>query len=121
MHGNGSQRRAVAQGGAFTINIVYSGVVPATYQALFDSAKTAWMTLIPAYLPGIAAGTLTITASFPYIDGAGSILGQVCFYPSVDQFFLTPPFSVGWTQCFPLRDRDRREALSASHGGRHAI
>ena len=77
MHGNGPQRRAVAQGGAFTINIVYSGVVPATYQALFDAAKTAWMTLLPAYLPGIAAGSMTITASFPYIDGAGKVLGQV--------------------------------------------
>jgi hypothetical protein len=56
---------------------VFSGTVAPEYQALFQSASAAWAAVLPSYIEGAPAGTLTITASFPAIDGVGKILGQV--------------------------------------------
>lgn len=72
--GHGHARRATPD---FDIVINFVGVVPAAYQAAFAAAEQTWELLLPGLLAGIAPIQLKIDASFPAIDGAGKILGQV--------------------------------------------
>ena len=62
---------------AFDIVVQYTGTVPLAYQAAFAAAEATWELLLSGYRPGIAAGQLVISASFPAIDGPGGVLGQV--------------------------------------------
>ena len=79
-------------GGTFDINVVFipldsndrtfdpnnptfSGLTP-SQQAVFALAEAFWESKIIGYGPGISLSGVTIDARGPYIDGAGTILGQ---------------------------------------------
>jgi Leishmanolysin/PEP-CTERM motif len=61
---------------AFTITLNFDPSVTAPQQAVFNSAKATWESLVTGYQPGISITGITISASIPAIDGVGGILGQ---------------------------------------------
>lgn len=65
-----------AHAAPFTINVNVTGGLTPSQEALFSSAASTWMGLLPNYQTGISIANLTINTSGVVIDGAGGILGQ---------------------------------------------
>ncbi len=60
----------------FVINVNFLGGLTPTQQGFFTTAANTWMSLLPAYQPGISITSLNISARGTAIDFAGGVLGS---------------------------------------------
>lgn len=60
----------------FVINVNFLGGLTPTQQGFFTNAANTWMSLLPAYQPGISIASLNISARGVAIDGVGGVLGS---------------------------------------------
>jgi hypothetical protein len=65
-----------ASAAPFTINVIFNGGLTASQEAIFSTAASTWVGLLPGYQPGISIPSLDITATGATIDGPGGILGS---------------------------------------------
>jgi hypothetical protein len=61
---------------SFVIDVNFGNGLTLSQQSLFSAAANKWMSLLPAYRPGINISPLVITASGVSIDGVGGTLGS---------------------------------------------
>jgi hypothetical protein len=69
----------------FTINLNVVGGLTPSQQAVFSTAATTWMGLLPQYQPGISIAALAISLEGIAIDGVGGALAQAGPTSSVSQ------------------------------------
>ncbi len=75
--------------GTFNITLNFGDGLTGGEELLFAKAANYWESVITGYQPGLSADGLTISASAPYIDGVGGVLGSTSINSYSDQVDAT--------------------------------